>query len=261
MVRYPMRRICKRVLLHSFTKVILCLFVAGSEIVPEELWNHINETTSQGYDKKTINLALQVNYVHFDNIKEDKPLRILVMITPGGSFRQSGQWYYEAVAEKFNPQMCVLDYRTIDTRYTQKAGYQKARLRGYLRTGDLAANWPPLYVETAEIKYELGRKTYTGKYLLLTGNQSEVLLHSELMRDFDKVILVSPGENLQQADTQKWQGRQVLWVGANHEKEKLASLQGRFGGTVLTYERPHTGQNLLLQNQAALDDILSWVNK
>jgi hypothetical protein len=249
----------------NLVKVLFWFLLIPSQIISQEikqeLWNDIVETTAgNGYQKKVINLALQLNYVHFQPAQREKPLRVLVMLTQ----KDKNDWYFKTIVDKFNPEISVLDYK-LDNKINEnpladETAFQKARIEQYLKKGNLFNTWPPIYTETAEIKKELEQKNYDQKYLLLTGSQSKALIYSSLIKEFNRIIIVSPDNDLGAMKNEPWQNKQVLWIGAFHEKGKLENLQVRFGGKVLTYERSLTGQSLLMRNQKVLGDILTWLN-
>ena len=241
--------------------IILTVVLSQNTLHSEELWSHITETTSgNGYHKKVINLALQLNYIHFRPAEKESNLRVLVMM----SSKESSDRFYQTILEKFNPKVAVLNYK-FDLKSRQqiaedKERFKKARIKQYIKQGNLFHTWPPLYTEAVEIKQDLASKNFTQKILLLTGNQSGFLKYTEMVKDFTSIIIVSPDEDLLSIGKENWGNKQVLWIGAYFEKDKLEKFQTKFGGKVLTYERFLTGQNLLMRNIKVLDDISSWMS-
>ncbi|MDH4263149.1 MAG: hypothetical protein OEV78_08920 [Spirochaetia bacterium] len=247
--------------IHNFIKLFLWVFCFNLDVYPQELWNDVTETMPQnGYQKKVINLALQENYINVQPSKEEKSLPVLVVFT----HRDPGDWYHKTLVNKFYPNISVLNYKMKynigDGMYSDQASFEKASVKHYLKNGVLFNSWPSVYPETAEIKKELEQNNYEQKFLLLTGNQSQVLIHTGILKNFDRIILVSPNESLDSMKNDLWQNKQVLWVGSKYEQRKLESLQVKFGGKILTYERSLTGKNLLLRNDQVLSDILTWIN-
>ena len=256
-----MNNLVKLKAIHNFFKLLIWILIFNFNVYPQERWNDITEIMPQdGYQKKVINLALQENYINAQPAKQEKPLQVLVVFT----HRDPGDWYQKTLVSKFYPNISVLNYKMKynigDGMYSDQVSFQKASVRHYLKNGSLFNNWPPVYPETAEIKKELEQNNYDQKFLLLTGNQSHLLIHSSIIKNFDRIILVSPNESLDSMKNELWQNKQVLWIGCKSEKKKLESLQVKFGGKILTYERSLTGKNLLLRNDQVLSDILTWIN-
>lgn len=242
-------------------KVLLVFFLGQYALFSEDLWSHISETTAgNGYSKKVLNLALQLNYIQYNPALEVNKSRALVLLTETGNRDR----YSKLIEEKFNSGIAIInykfDFKSRDQLTGDKESYNKLRIKQYLKHGSLLHMWPPIYPETAEIRKELDSKGYEQRYLLLTGNQSNILNHSALLSSFNRIILVSPDANLEDSEQKFWQGKDILWIGASYEKLKLEKLQTRYGGKILVYERSSVGARLLMRNEKVLGDILSWLN-
>jgi hypothetical protein len=192
--------------------------------------------------------------------QKEKSLQILVMISQKGR----SEWFFKTILDKFNPEISILeyklDYKIREEMFASRDIYQKARIKQYIKKGNLTNIWPPLHPETVEIKKELEQIKYDKKYLLLTGTQSQILVHSTLLKEFDQVIIVSPDNFPDDMNNEFWQNKNILWIGSDFEKGKLEGLKAKFGGKILTYSGAFRGQNLLMRNEKVLDDILDWIN-
>ena len=236
-------------------------FFYAINVQAQEVWSNISETTSEnGYYKKILNLDFQMNHIHYQPSLQENPARVMVMISQSGK----NDWYFKTISEKLNPEISILDfkldYKLGESGMAVPSSFQKNRIKQYIKYGNLFNAWPPVYLEVAEIKRELEQKKYTQKYLLITGMQSHVLMYSRLIEDFNRIIIVSPEDDLDTLETNTWKDKEILWIGAAYEKNKLTNLQTKFGGKVYTYERSSDGQSLLVRNQKVLGDILAWLN-
>ncbi|MDH4200142.1 MAG: hypothetical protein OEV66_07150 [Spirochaetia bacterium] len=228
-------------------------FLITTMVNPEEIWN----TWTHGdkdVTKKFLNLGLQFNFIYYKPSENSKKTSLL-MINEG----KPQKWFLKTIVEKFGTDISVMEYQTSQPFIYNEAQYRALRIKNYLKTSEMMNSWPPLFLEVQEIHLELGRGDYGEKILLLSGTQSNLLNQTKIISDFERLIILSPDESLENMTDAPWKNKKVLWMGALYEKSKLQKLQSKFGGVIQTYERSSTGKNLLLSNLKVLDDIYNWI--
>ena len=202
-----------------------------------------------------ITLNLTPNQINQRRDAEANRSSVFVFISDGSQ----NDYLFRTLCDRFCGEFAVLEYVT--SRYYPKSREQhnKERLRNYLGGNSRISAWPPFFWEPKELQREMARSGYTGKTLMLTGRQSDFIVHSNILFDYKRVIVISHNSSLLDKDRDSFSEKEVLWVGAGGESVKIKRFQEKFGGSVLHYPYNPPGNNLILTNVLVLDDILIWL--
>lgn len=142
----------------------------------------------------------------------------------------------------------------------ESVSHKKRRVANYLRQKGLTGQWPPVFA---------GYRSFVEELSTMQSSRTGVVVPMEAWRllagdgagrfAYDYYVFLSPGADLLQEDPGLFSEKPILWMGTRSEERRLESLQKRFGGDLVIYDKAGRGYVILSRNHYATKWLREWI--